>query len=199
MIYIDDDIAHLDLEASLPLLSEERRKMALRYKHDTGRRQCAAAWLLLLRVLTENYGLKEMPPMAYTEKGKPYFPSMPDLHFNMSHCKEAVAVAVADHPVGIDIETIRPVKVEFLRYVMNESELNRIFNASQPEMEFTKLWTMKESMLKLTGIGISNNMKPVLEHTEKVRFETLFNPSERYICTLATYFEEWEEEHRNDR
>lgn len=198
-VYLCQDIYGFDLQQALARVSGQRRQQALRYRQERDRRLCVAAYRLLQLALQRQYGIGEPPQFTYTSKGKPLLAGHRHIHCSLSHCQSAAAVAVSDHPVGIDIETIRPVKVEFLRYVMNESELNRIFNASQPEMEFTKLWTMKESMLKLTGIGISNNMKPVLEHTEKVRFETLFNPSGRYICTLATYFEEWEEEHRNDR
>jgi hypothetical protein len=34
MIYLNDDIAHFDFEASLPLLSSQRREQALKFKHE---------------------------------------------------------------------------------------------------------------------------------------------------------------------
>ena len=47
MIYINDHIGDFDFEASLPLLSEQRREQALKFKHELGRKTCAAAYLLL--------------------------------------------------------------------------------------------------------------------------------------------------------
>lgn len=36
MLYLNDDIAHFDFEAALPLLSEQRREQALKFKHEQG-------------------------------------------------------------------------------------------------------------------------------------------------------------------
>ena len=38
MIYLNDDIAGFDFEASLPLLSEQRREQALKFKYEQGRK-----------------------------------------------------------------------------------------------------------------------------------------------------------------
>ena len=34
MIYLNDDIQHFDFEAALPLLSEQRREVAMRFKFE---------------------------------------------------------------------------------------------------------------------------------------------------------------------
>ena len=47
MVYLNDDIAHFDWESALPLLSAQRREQVLKFKHEQGRRTCAAAYLLL--------------------------------------------------------------------------------------------------------------------------------------------------------
>jgi 4'-phosphopantetheinyl transferase len=47
MIYLNDDIAGFDFEASLPLLSEQRREQALKFKYEQGRKTCSAVYLLL--------------------------------------------------------------------------------------------------------------------------------------------------------
>ena len=46
-IYLNDDIAHFDWQAALPLLSDQRREQCLKFKHEQGRKTCAAAYLLL--------------------------------------------------------------------------------------------------------------------------------------------------------
>ena len=47
MIYINDNIDAFDVEAALPLLSDERREQTLRFRFERGRKTCAAAYLLL--------------------------------------------------------------------------------------------------------------------------------------------------------
>ena len=182
MIYLDDDIRGFDFEAALPQLSEQRREQALKFKHDQGRKTCAMAYLLLCRALREEYGLTEKPLFEYGEHGKPAIVGHPDIHFNVSHCREAVVCAVSDRPVGIDVESIREFKDSLVRYTMNDLELQRISQAERPEVAFIRLWTMKEAKLKLTGEGITNNLKDVLDGSE--RFQTVVNEEKGYIYSV---------------
>jgi len=169
VIYLNDDIAHFDFESALPLLSDQRREQALQFKYEQGRRTCAAAYLLLCRALREEYGVTEKPLFTYGEHGKPAIAGHPEIHFNMSHCREAAICVVSDRPVGIDIESIRQYKESLARYTMNDDEMREILTARRPDVAFTRLWTMKEAMVKLTGLGISNDMKTVLTGAEPIK------------------------------
>ena len=48
---------------------------------------------------------EELPPVAVTDRGKPYFPDSPR-HFSISHTKHHAFCALADCPVGIDAEEL---------------------------------------------------------------------------------------------
>lgn len=159
MIYIDDHIEDMDLELVLTQVSPQRREKALRYRHETGQRQSVAAYRLLQRALEEEYGITELQEFSFEEHGKPILKEHPDIHFSLSHCRMAVACAVSDRPVGIDIESIRSYKEELVAYVLNEADLQEVKQAERPDVEFIKRWTQKEAFLKLTGKGISNAMK----------------------------------------
>lgn len=160
MVYLNDDIAHFDWQAALPLLSEQRREQCLKFRHEQGRKTCAATYLLLCEALRKEYGITELPVFEYGEHGKPVIVGHPDIHFNLSHCREAAICVVSNQPVGVDIETIRPFKESLARYVMNDDELQQINGSA---LEFTKLWTRKEAAVKRSGHGINNEMKHVLE------------------------------------
>ena len=54
---------------------------------------------------------------------------------------------------------------------MSEAEQQTVFNADNPALAFTRLWTMKEARLKLTGEGLAHRLKTVLEEPG-FRFET---------------------------
>ena len=184
MLYIDDHIWDFDLEAALLELSPERREQALRYRHELGRRQCALAYLLLKRALHEGYGITGNPRFNYGEHGKPLLADYPDIHFSLSHCREAVACAVSDRPVGIDVESIGRYREQLAAYTMSEDERAAIAAAPSPEVAFTRLWTMKEALLKCSGQGIVDGLKTVLEGVDESLFTTVVDPSERYIYTV---------------
>ena len=162
MLYLNDDIAGFDFEAALPLLSDQRREQALKFKFEQGRKTCAMAYLLLCEGLRKEYGITERPVFEYGEHGKPVLKGYPHIHFNLSHCREAAICVVSDKPVGVDIESIHRYSESLARYVMNDDEMEEILHAENPALSFTKLWTQKEAVVKLTGHGISDNMKSVL-------------------------------------
>lgn len=184
MIYLNDDIAHFDFEKALPLLSRQRREQALKFKYELCRKTCAAAYLLLREGLRKEYGILEPPVFEYGEHGKPMLSGYPHIHFNMSHCREAAICVVSDRPVGVDIESIREYKESLARYTMNDAEMERILNADRPDVEFIRLWTMKEAVLKLSGHGISDNMKHTLNGSET--FETVINEKKGYIFSVIS-------------
>ena len=186
MIYIDDQIDQIDIEAVLPRLSGQRREQVLRYRFEQGRRQSAAAYLLLCQGLLLEHGLSEPPTFCYGEHGKPAIVGHPDICFNLSHCRSAAICAVSDRPVGIDIESIREYRESLVRYTMNETEVQQIEQSARPDVAFIQLWTMKESLLKLSGDGISNNMKDVLSQASPTtHFTTVVNLQRGYVYSLC--------------
>ena len=189
MIYINDDIYGFSAEKiaeCIENLPSQRREVALRYKHELGRRQCVLAYLLLCKGLEREYGITDKPVFSYGEHGKPSIIGHEDIHFNLSHCKTAVACAISDNPIGIDVESIRPVKEAVIRYAMNDDEVQQILTSPDPDLEFTRLWTIKESVLKLTGEGINDDMKNVLasDNLRNISIETTV--CDEYVWSVAT-------------
>ncbi len=157
--YIDSNLQTFDIDAALGEVSEQRRNQALKYSHEPGRRQCLAAYMLLKEALFEDFGIEGNPVFDYYDGGKPFLRDFPHIHFSISHCRNAVACVLHDAPVGIDIETIRPYKPRLAAYVLNGRELQDVEASSRRDIAFIRLWTMKESMLKMTGQGIRSDLK----------------------------------------
>lgn len=183
MIYLNDNIAGFDFEAALPLLSEQRREQALQFKHEQGRKTCAAAYLLLCEGLRQEYGIDEKPVFDYGEHGKPFIVGHPEIHFNLSHCKEAAICALNSRPVGVDIESIRSYKDSLARYTMSEEEMAQIEQADRADVAFVRLWTMKEAVLKLSGEGLRSDMKHVLTGAEV--FQTVVCEEKGYVYSVV--------------
>ena len=101
---------------------------------------------------------------AYSNHGKPYLSGFSDVHFNISHSGSYVACGLADKPIGIDIQKIGTYKPDLAKKVCNEAELTQIETSFDNASEFTKIWTQKEAVLKMQGLGIANgNIKNCLQ------------------------------------
>lgn len=183
MIYLNDDIEAFDWQAALPLLSEQRRQQCLKFKHELGRKTCAAAYLLLRQGLRREYGIEEPPVFEYGEHGKPAIVGHPEICFNMSHCREAALCVLSDRPVGVDVESIRRYSESLARYTMNDREMQLILQAPRPEVEFTRLWTLKEAVVKRSGEGIRNDMKHVLDGLKDAK--TQINEKKSYVFSVV--------------
>lgn len=95
-------------------------------------------------------------PISRTEQGKPYFPDFPALQFSISHTDGQIAVLIADVPVGVDVESIHPVRRVVAERFFTPAECAWI-RASENEWEkrFFTIWTRKEAYGKFRGTGLS--------------------------------------------
>ncbi len=169
----------------LPLVSAQRREQALRYKHTFGQFCCLKAWLLLRdSVAGEKSRVESI--WQYNEHGKPYIEGGP--YFSISHCKEGIAVAIDDKPIGIDIEAIRHAEEDLIERTMNAEEKSRVESKKSKEerdREFTRLWTQKEAIVKAQGVGIQSfeQLQAVLVESKKLKVESF--ESSKYIYSIA--------------
>lgn len=185
MLYINDNISALDLDQALGSLPQWRLRQAMAHRRELDRRLSAAAYLLLWQGLKAEYGLEAPPEFAYMEGGKPFIKARPDIHFSISHCPAAALCAISRSPIGADIERIRKFNRELAERVLNADELKAVAGSDRPDVEFTRLWTMKESLLKLTGEGIRRDLKSVLTGC-RARFATTVAADKGYAYTVCT-------------
>ena len=94
-----------------------------------------------------------MPPVQYTDVGKPFFAGNP-LFFSLSHTRTLALCAVSDSPVGADCETIRSLSCKAIERVLSPSELAQYQAAADPQVAFFSFWTLKEAWAKYTGNGL---------------------------------------------
>jgi len=184
MLYLNDHIWDFDLNEALAQLSPQRREQALRFKHEQGQRTCALAYLLLCEGLEKEYGITAKPVFDYGEHGKPFIVGHADIHFNMSHCREAVVCYVSNRPVGIDVESVRDYREQLARHTMNDEEMRQISASDCPALAFTRLWTMKEAVQKLSGRGLVDDMKNILKNLPS-ELTTTVSPDGRYVYSIC--------------
>ena len=185
MISIFDDMAQVteaEVQRMLPLVDEQRRNEALRYKHLFGQFACLKSWLML-EALLKPLGINNLE-MDYNEHGKPSLKHHPEVYFNLSHCKNGIAVVVDFSPVGIDIESFHKDNIALVRKTMNPAEEEWIRSSSDPVEIFTQYWTKKEAVVKLRGTGLIDDLHHIL-NGEGYRLETHLNREKQYAWSVA--------------
>lgn len=105
-------------------------------------RQCER---LAVRLLLERLGVDAA--IEYRPSGKPVLRG-DSRCISISHTKGWAAAAVADTPVGLDIERWSDRASRVVRRFLNEKELP-LLQSSDPDRATTLLWSAKESLFKL--------------------------------------------------
>lgn len=145
-------------QEALNLLSPYRQQKIALLKHEKDKNRGLGAGIVLDHGL-ETYGLRERETeYEFGEWGKPSLKYHSDIHFSLSHSGDYAICSIGDKPIGNDIERVReghlkvadrfyaPEELAFLYAVQDEEEITR---------RMFRIWTMKESFLKVTGRGIS--------------------------------------------
>ena len=177
-------------EADLARLPPQRYEKAMTYRFLSDRKRCVRAYMLLWEGLSREYGAENAPLFDILSHGKPVLRGCPDLHFSLSHSGNAVLCALDRHPVGADIEMIRRRSPEHLLSVFSDRERASIEQAASPELCFTRLWTRKESYLKLTGEGLTGTkaLREIpTEDTDMVHFETVIREAEDFLYSVCQW------------
>lgn len=114
----------------------------------------AAGRFLLLEGFRRYAGAGSLPPLYTTPDGKPYF-SGGKPAFSLSHAGKIAVCAFSASEIGIDVEKVAPVDRELLSVLRPEERayLRQIPEKDQA-MEFYRLWTQKESLVKASGEGL---------------------------------------------
>lgn len=97
----------------------------------------------------EKSGLR-MDAFPKDEKGVPI--PIGDVHWSLSHKSDMVGGVAALFPVGMDLETIRPVNDALLAKVANDDEWRLV--SGDRQKSFFRFWTAKEAVLKAMGKGM---------------------------------------------
>ena len=105
----------------------------------------------LLQIAWRENRSDPMPLLCRTGKGKPYFSENP-LFFSLAHSKTMAFCLLADQPVGVDGETIRPISERVVQRVLSPKEWAQYKNA--PNATFFCFWTLKEALAKYLGDGL---------------------------------------------
>ena len=191
LLIIGHDLEEKEYSNLLKTVHFEKRDKInkLRYFSD---RQRSLLGDVLVRTLIQEKTAQDIGEILFATNiyGKPFCVNVPQLQFNISHAGRYVACTIDEHPVGIDVELIKPIDFEIAERFFSDDESAYIF--TQPEEKrllcFYQIWTMKESYIKYDGKGLNiplqsfNTLSPL--RTDIV-FHQIFSNHEA-ICNVCT-------------
>lgn len=132
-------------------LCEGRRQKVDRLISKEAKIQSLAAGFLLLKAL-ERRGLSD--GAVIYGGGKPCV-ARGNVYFNLSHSGKRAMCIISENAVACDCQKIGPYNKNLAQKYFLKKEIESIENAGNRDAEFCRIWTLKESLLKLEGEGIS--------------------------------------------
>ena len=127
----------------------------MRFKRWQDRNASLLGKILLLEGLKQyGYPSDFLDNLSYSPYNRPFLDDSID--FNISHSGEYVVCAINNEGrVGIDIERMRPLDFSEFRNYMTSEEWNMMHESPDQLEYFYELWTVKESVIKGEGKGLS--------------------------------------------
>ena len=153
---VDDDV-----------LDAAERQRAARFVRPADRDRYRVAHVGLRQLLGAYLGIapadveltREPCPGCGREHGRPAVVGTP-LHFSLSHAGDLVVFAVADTPVGVDVEEVPSSDVlpglTAVLHPLERAELEALA-LDERAWAFARCWTRKEAFLKGTGMGLGGD------------------------------------------
>lgn len=142
------DVSCIDIEAFLSKVSPARREKTLRLAGDDDKRRSLGVELLLKKVTGRS-------DYVLSENEKPFF-SDNEVFFSLAHCGDYAVCAVSDVPVGVDIELPRVGGARLAKRFFQPDEAALVYAADDPDREFCRLWTLKESYIKYADLRLGD-------------------------------------------
>lgn len=167
------------LERHFMCLSKEEKSRANRFRFADDRRRFIVSRGALRHILAcQLHQSPEQINFCYGEYGKPFIGKLPDaqrsaliqterdFHFNLTHSGELALCALGyQRTVGIDIESIKPIKrlEGLIERCLSDREKNQVRaqSADDRPRAFLQTWTCKEAYLKAIGLGLTQSMQTV--------------------------------------
>lgn len=187
------ELTNEEFENAYRLLTPEEKCRVDGLHDGQARQQTLAAQHLARKLIAQLWQLREEGiTFAHTEMGKLY-PVGLAAEISVSHSENLVVCAADQRPVGIDVERLRPVKLQSAKKICSAHELSYLFGKAPRQEDFAytedpalirrffRLWTGKEACAKRQGQGIGS-LHRVFPLEDTVQYHVY----EDYLICIAT-------------
>jgi len=182
-------------------IRENKGEKIKRFKFREDALRSLTGELLLKYALEKYYNLEYAKEIiAEDEFGKPHLRNK-QIYFNISHSGNWTVLVCYINDAGIDLEKIETPSYEIMSKNFTRKEIEQIKNSDMQikAKQFYKMWTLKESYIKMLGQGlsipldsfsinmrdqISINVKDINRQTTDINFK-LFYPDSEHIMSVC--------------
>ncbi|MCQ9634350.1 4'-phosphopantetheinyl transferase superfamily protein [Chryseobacterium sp. WG23] len=189
--FIDENRHKFLIDRYLNAFPEDFKKDILKYRRWQDAQLSLLGRVLLEHGLNAHYGIRGAE-IGRLSNNKPFLKGH-TVHFNISHSKNLVACAIADYPIGIDIE-FSDDSINYLdfQFQMTAGEFEEIHQSEDQINSFFTYWTKKEAVLKAEGSGmmIPLDSFEILNNECLIEGKKFFTKEffidKRYHCCIAS-------------
>ena len=192
IVKIEPELSFTQFEELLSITSDEKEKQIRKYRFFIDKQNSLVGDVVSRIEICKRSGVNNaILSFGKNEYGKPFLKNNADIHFNISHSLNYVAVAIDDTPVGIDIEEIKEADLKIAERFFAPDELVYVLGAGRQRIteRFFEVWTKKESNIKWKGLGLSKPLPSfsVFSNNEnpKLYYHRVFD-DERATCHLCS-------------
>lgn len=180
------------LERYQNILPESVKEKVFKFRRWQDRQAFLLGKLLIWKGLKQfKYGENCLTKLQFNNYGKPFIDQK--IHFNLSHSGDLVICAFFNEEVGIDVEEIKEIEVDDFNYILTQQEKKLLKDSSSQTKDFFRFWTMKESIIKAEGKGLSiplhlintSDAKQVL-YEQNTWFLNELHCFKNYCCSFAS-------------
>lgn len=208
-IDIDNKLSEELQEKFLSYINVEKRDKINRFKNEKDMLRSLISDVLVRGIICSKLHIKNYEIIYdYNKYGRPRIKNKVNFHFNISHSGKWVVVVIDDEIVGIDIEEIKEMEyLDIAKRFFHQNEYNWLLikNGKEKAEGFFKLWTAKESYVKMQGKGLTIPldsfslvvdlygdiyMKDTYDHNLKGYFKTSII-DKNYVLTTCSKKEEY--------
>jgi len=136
-------------------VSPDRREKVDRMRFDKDKRLSLGAGALL-KIALKEAGLEDYT-LTKEKNQKPCLDGMVDIKFNLSHSGNKVMCVISDCDIGCDVQKITNIDMDLAKRFFFSDEydaLRQCENSEERKDLFFRYWTLKESFMKVTGLGL---------------------------------------------
>ena len=157
-ININNDIDECTLKKLMNFTSSEKITKIKKYRFLKDSKRTLLGDILARYIICNKQNIPNSQlEFKCNEYGKPELINPSGYYYNISHSGKWVVCAFDNHPIGIDVEVIKPIEMKIAKRFFTESEYNDLMNIDEDDRlkYFYKLWTLKESYIKADGKGLT--------------------------------------------
>lgn len=152
----DDDKVYLDTYNQMPTF---RKKAINKFKFNKDKKLSLGSWALLQFGMKNNGCENFERYLKWKEHGKPTCETneFDYKKFNISHSESYALCSISDYEIGCDIQKHEDINKNMIEYCMNKNELYAFKDKVYTDWNldaFYRLWTLKESLIKMLSIGM---------------------------------------------